>query len=231
MNIKKLPGTISNEDLLRVLENPEDTSILEKPTEHSALQFLADFGIYPGKELVSGRLLYKVYYYHTEDPISTLQFNLILTSYLKYELRGANRDYLLNKDALLFTNKLAEYLVEKNKNKKVKNWFFRKHFETFMKASTLKKGTTSVPVGFLYFFYDNWHYANKLTHRLTFRNFTAVCKLYFKTKRTAKIWTNVYISKDFLNQFTQETIKTALEWSEKFNAKEKKKERRGKTKE
>lgn len=231
MTIKKIPGAVSNEDLLRALENPEDTSELEKPNEHSTLQFLADFSIYPGDKLVSSNLLYKVYYYHAKDPVSNKQFYFILNSYLKYEIVNKVNHYLLNKAAFSFTKKLAEYLVEHNKNKKVKNWFFRKHFENFMKSNSLKKGSTSVPVSFLYFFYDNWHYANKLSHRLTFRNFSAVCKLYFKHKRTAKVWTTVYISRDFINQFTQETIKTALEWSEKFNAQEKKKERRGKTKE
>lgn len=218
--MKKLPSSIPVEELLEVIKDNNDN---EKPTEHSVLRFLSEFKIEPGQTLTSGNLLYRLYRYNTEYPVSSKEFDLLLTSYLNYEIKNNRNYYLLNNETDLLVKKLAEFLVEKKKVKRVNNWPHRKHFEEFMLVHGLERGTKNIPVHSLYYFYDKWQYSNKLRNRLGPILFTAMIRKYFDTKRTAKISCVVKINESFLNKLTENELKTALEWGKKFREKSKKK--------
>lgn len=215
--MKKLPTEISSEELLEALE---DSTTTEKPTEHSVLQFLAEFNIKPGQEKISGRTLYKLYFYHTDEPVSTLEFHLILTSYFEYEKHNNDKGYYVNRKAKVITERLGYYLALKKQIKKTKNPHFRRHFENFIESHGLKRGTKNIPAQALFFFYDKWQYENKLKTRLPYRVFTEMIKLYFDTKRTAKFWCVVKIDKNFLDSHINE-LPTAIEWGSKYNARKK----------
>jgi hypothetical protein len=215
--MKKLPSTISSEELLKVIE---DTVFTDKPIEHSVLQFLADFNIEPGKVKINSRVLYKLYYYHTEEPVSPIEFNCILLGYFESIDDSNGKRFFVNRPARDLTRKLAQFLASSKAVKKTKNPHYRKHFESFLESQGLKSGTINIPAQALFFFYDKWQYENKLKTRLNYKNFLAMIRLYFITKRTAREWCIVKINREFFDN-NKESLPTALEWGKKFNVKKK----------
>ncbi len=225
-SLKKLPGKFNDDELLDIIEDTENPEVTEKPPEHSVIQFLADFGIYPGSNRVNNTILYKLYHRAVENPVGTKEFNELVCGYVQYEdIKLGSRNYLLNKESFDLTKQLAEFLAKEKKNKKVNTRFYRKHIEDFISVHFLKKGTKAIPAGALYFFYDKWQYNKKGRTRLNYATFVAMMKLYFKHGRTATIW--CYFRIDNKNEFYQQyakEIETALEWAKKFNDKDSKKD-------
>jgi hypothetical protein len=219
--MKKLPTLIADEDLLKALEDV-NTATPEKPTEHTVLRFLADFAIEPGNIETNGKLLYKLYYHNTEDPVGSKEFHLILTGYLQYRDMTNGRRYLLNRKAEDLTKKLAQFLAARRAPKKDKNYHYRKHFESFLEAHSLKPGNGNIPAQALYYYYDKWQYEHKFKTRINFRNFVAILKVYFEIKRTSRYWCVVKIDHNFL---TNKDLETALEWGSKFNVQKKTKDK------
>lgn len=216
--MKKLPSQISNEELLTALD---DTTVTEKPTEHTVLRFLSDFSITAGEEEVNGRTLYKLYYYHTEIPVSAVEFYLILCSYFKYQDNSAGRLFSLNTKAADITRSLAMFLAARKEIKKTKNPYFRYHFENFIASNGLMRGNNNLPAQALFYFYDRWQYENNYKTRLPYRTFIAMIRLYFDTKRTTRNWCVVKLNKSFLDSHKND-LQTAIEWGYKFNAYKKK---------
>lgn len=220
MKLKKLPKDISNEDLVNALEDPNNPEVLDKPSEHSVLLFLADFGIYPGNKEIQGRLLYKLYYYHSDNPVSSVEFNLLLSSYLEYTETNNTRYYRLNRAAQDLTKKLAQYLASKKVNKKLKNPHYRKHFEYFLESHGLEKGNSNFPAQALFYYYDKWQHGNGFKTRLIYTVFLEMARLYFDTKRTSRYWCVLKINKSFFDSHKKD-MNTALEWGSKYNGRKK----------
>lgn len=215
--MKKLPTGISKEELLKALE--DSTESIEKPSEHSVLRFLADFGIEQGEYKAGGTILYKLYNHFTEDPVSSMEFHLILKGFLEY-VKGHN--YLINKTGKDLTKRLSDFLASKKIIKKIKNPHYRRHFEHFIESKGLKRGTSNIPAQALFYFYDQWQYNNNYKTRMTYRTFTEMLRQYFETKRTSKTWCVVRIDKSFLESHAKE-IPAALEWGNKYNDRQKRK--------
>lgn len=218
MSIKKYSGQLTDEELLNVMEQ-DDNSDLEKPPDHSVIRFLSDFSIYPGTEKVKKILLYKLYYHHTDIPVSREEFYLLLSGLLNLQ-----DDYCYtNKYGRDLAKNLADYLHVKKQPKKVKSYYYRKHIENFISVHNLQSGNVYVDMKVLYFFYDKWQYNSKIKTRLDYKNFLGMIKLFFKTKRSNKVWCLVAINKEFVENNKQDFEKAKI-WSTKFNASHEKKE-------
>lgn len=217
MSTKPVPSQISNEELFEALNDGNPT---EKPTEHSVLKFLADFNIIPGDSRVHARTLYKLYYYHSSEPVTNKEFYTILLSYFKTEEVSRRNFYYVNQQGSHLAKLLAEYLTSRKVKKKAKNPHFRKHFESFLESHGLQQGTYNIPAQALFYFYDKWQYESKLRTRLTYSDFLAMSKIYFNHKRTTKHWCILKINQDFIDSRKIE-LYTALEWGNKFNGKKK----------
>lgn len=225
--LKKQPSKYLDEELLNILL--EDTEpgaapeVLAAPNESSVIQFLADFGIYPGRRKVKSVLLGNLYRKTVENPVSDIEFFMLMQGYLRWEQKAGYRNYFVNKTALDFTKQLADFLAKKKKLKKVNSRFYRMHIEKFIAETPgLKPGTKNIPISALYYFYDKWQYKKTRT-RLNVGAFTAMIKLYFQTRRTKKIWCVVKIDKEFFEQYKKEAD-IALEWAKKFDGRYAKKE-------
>ena len=216
---KKLPHTINDEELLSILEDVNNLEVVEKPEEHSVPKFLAEFSIYPGTERVYGALLYKLYHKVTESPVANVEFHLLMSGYLQHEQKSNRIYYYTNRNAVELTKKTADLLQKRKYNKKVVKKHYRKHFENFLQRHFIKTGIDKVSSGFLFFFYDKWCYnERRKKNNLTYNDFCAMLRVYFKSFRTGKDWCVVQIDKkEFTKQYTEEQIKTALDWAEKFN--------------
>jgi hypothetical protein len=224
--LKKQPSNYLDEELLNILLDDTEPSaaseVVTAPNESSVIQFLADFGIYPGRLKVNSTLLRNLYYKTTENPVSDIEFHMLMQGYLRWEQNNKYRYYFVNRTALEFTKQLADFLAKKRKPKKVNSRFFRAHIEKFIAENKLKPGTKNIPMSALYYLYDKWQYKKTKT-RLSYHNFSAIIKLYFTTKKTKNIWCVVKIDKEFFEQNKKEA-EIAIEWAKKFNTRNAKKE-------
>lgn len=213
--MKKLPSKIDDEQLLKILEDKEPNEVVEKPSEHSVLQFLADLSIYPGTEEVPAKILYKLYKFHVPKPrASNTEFYLLLDGYLpRRENSQVFVKYLVNRNAADLTRILAEFLSKKRLNKKEVSRHFRTHFENFVQEYPIRSGNENIPATALFHIYNNWRKVNGISTKLNYPNFKAIISLYFKTKRTKNV--NCVVKLDI--QPLEKEIVAAIEWSTKFN--------------
>lgn len=222
--MKKLPATLAEDDLLKILED-KTVDAPEQLSEHSVIQFLADFGIYPGKSKVSGTMLYKLY--KNANPykfVSSWEFHALLKGYLEHIIEGKALRviYLLNRDTKNITLELTRFLSKKElKGESIKSKEYARHFERFLKRYILKPGQGRIPVTALYFFYDKWKYNEDKKDRLTLRyiTFVKMIKMHFKTLKTKYYNCVVKIDREFFKQFTEEEIKIALNWAQIYSEK------------
>lgn len=219
-DLKKLPHKLNDEDLLQIIEDVNNTEVIKKPAEHSITQFLADFGIYPGTEKVRSSILYKLYHRHTENPVSNVEFHLLMCGYV--ETNEKRTYYYLNQKSSILTNILAEYLEKKRYNKKIHNRYYRIHFDNFLKVFNIKSGNRITHPAVLYFFYDKWQYKKKHKAALSYITFISFLRLFFKTYRTEFYWCLLKVDESFYKQFTAQEILTAQKWAEKFTEHDKK---------
>lgn len=228
MSKKKLISEVSNEDLLNVLEDPNSKEQpLEKPSEHSVIQFLADFSVYPGDRKVAGVLLFKLYKYHIKNNVSSAEFHLLIQQFLKFEVINKNYYYYCNRYSEDLAKKLAEFLHKKKKVRSVNKYCRRKSFEAFIKWADLKKGRSSIDVKTLYFFYDKWHYEKSTSRAFGLRIFRAMLEEYFVVRKNKNNSSIVKISYEFIKR-NRHVINTAAEWGKKFGKKKEYRKRKKK---
>lgn len=222
--MKKIPTQLSIDELLKTLEETPkaETANLDKPSEHSVILFLADYGIYPGSIEIESGLLYKLYKYNRyDDSCSGVEFNLILRGYLKYRQTVNKTYYYCNQDSKNLTKILADFLQKRRYNK-VNKKFYKEHFDKFCSQNNISKGDVKIPTSVLYFFYDKWKYnVDNSKTTITYNDFTALLRVHFKTKRTNKYWVT-YINNEFFSSLKEGELDTAIEWAKKYNEKSKK---------
>ena len=212
---KKLPLVLTTEELLELAENTDKTDEPVNVNEHPIFEFLANLSIYPGTNEIKSSILFKIYKQWSDDPVIGREFHVILQGYLPYK----DGIYFLNRNAKDLAVQLSNFIQKKRETKKKLKKFHYKHFEQFVEYHCLTKGNINISAGALYFFYDKWQYNRKYKTRLSFGKFVGILKMYFETKRTARVWCVVKINQEFIDKQTQEKVNTAIEWGKKFNGK------------
>lgn len=190
-SLKKLPSEINEEDLLNILEDSKHSehvssiSTLNFAIEHPVVNFLADFGIYPGSEPVLNTILYALFAKNTSKRTTQKEFFLLLNGYLSFKKIDGYKYYYVNKSAKDLTDRLAEFLLEKSKAPKIKNKPYRMHIEAFIKDLNVVEGKNPIRLSKLYSYYKQWTKTNK-RFKLNNRNFNALIYVYFPQIKTTQ---------------------------------------------
>lgn len=228
--MKKLPHSLSLDDLLKVLENKEDHSLetIIEESDNDVLLFLTTLKINKGNERIKKKLLYKLYYNWSDTPVSQVSFTIKLSYYIDHETNY----YLINENTFKLTNKIKK-IVEPRRDVR-KNKDYTKHFQYFLDKFKLKKGSDLYITGStVYFLYDNWCYSNNKRPLLGDRGFHIMLNHNLGPYKLLPGKAKIYgLQKEAKEILTDEFIKKAIEWSAaRYNTKEAHKKNKEKNKE
>lgn len=169
--MKKLITEVSNEDLLKILNDTQEVEILPTAT-HDVYDFITTIQLKSGKEPITTALLYKIYNMWSKNPVGMIKFSLILK-----ELFPNKKHHELN---MIYTNlnknKLLKQTIEYyRKDTKLQKKSSNNRFNEFMKYYGLKPGRFCVRAKTIQDLYRN--HTNSY---MGMANIVAFCKLYFK---------------------------------------------------
>lgn len=222
--MKRLPGSLEDDELLEIIEDKENTEELVAPPDHTAIQFLADLGIYPGVNKVSATILYKLYMNtFPNNHVPDVQFHMLLKGYLEHfiDKRGIIRYYYLNIESRKITLELGRYLSKKTRGSRSRLPADTKYINKFLMRFKIKPGQGRIPALALYFFFDKWNYdrTGKEKRNIVYKQFVVLMKNQFKTVRTKHHSCVIKLDRQFFKQFTEEEIQASLDWAQKYNEK------------
>lgn len=197
---KKLPYTISTEDLLASLESAIDVETVEWTNDVPV--FLSKFKIEQGKYCVSPTSLYSLYTIFSKDKVSRDEFYYTAAKFIP----RTSRYYKLNIKPTAIAKILHGNKLQKSFNFTT-SVTLKRHFEKFMKTVGLKKGTKWVEGSVLHECYRFYCIDNKVHSRMIYKNFTSVCKLYFDHKRIGSSKAHWYkVDEEVIKMLTEEDI-------------------------
>lgn len=213
--MKKLPHELELEELLSAIKNT-DTSDIKIQYDDPILSFTQAFKLTPGQDLVSSKVLYKLFkLWHPDTAFSNTNFSFQLSKYIPRQ----KEFYLVNKNFLSISKQIQDLLSEKKKDKtKSKTW--SKHYHAFLEDTGIESGSLYVEADILYYLYNRWRDNNKRTTLLSYENFCKITNLHFEKKRLTESTKNWYgVSKNIKSLITREEVER---WREsKNNAKKK----------
>jgi hypothetical protein len=195
--MKKPLTELTDEEIIDLVgQNPSNLEkVYNWPTD--VMDFISYYNLKQGTEVVTSKLLYRLYRHWSKDPIPSKAFTSTLTDIFPSNRLGHSITILLDKSALNIHNELSKYLESMDKTK-YKNW--TKHFTTYLNHYSIKKGGLFINNNVLYNLYDKWCYKNHSKHLLGHKQFNKFCKLFFKHK----------VVKDQLWYAIDDSIKTHL---------------------
>lgn len=224
MNVtKKIPSTISTEELLKELEktpNIEKAEVItQKPVKESdILKFLTKFNIEPGNHTIERKIIYNLYQNYSETPIGEKKFYKKLSEYLTSVKGQRTRVFFhINQKSLDLSEKVTNLLKPRTRPS-TKMIPLQMHFNNFVKKYELKVGKKPnfiwVSVKVLYDLYDEWVFNIRKKKPLGYKEFNNFCKIYFPVTKESdgKVWL-------MLNDSASELIKARNSFK---NEKEKK---------
>lgn len=224
--MKKLPNSVSTEDLLKALEGNTDVA---KPTDEifdykdDVPLFLSKYEIEAGENIVSKSSLYSLYIRYSETPLPRSQFK---HSVLNFIPDLSIKTYGLNKTRTEITS-----LIQKSKPKVARytpaNANTRKHFELFLSENNITPGSKWIDGFSFLYIYQKWCRANRTSIRFKPRNFIRIANLYFENKRTTYINNWFKVSENLLQTLTDEDRRKIKNDREKRRQKEWEKEKKG----
>lgn len=191
MNKIKSLNQLSDEELLKLLENPEDIDFVRE-NSNDVLSFIHFFNIQPGRTKVKSYFLYILYKDWSKLPIKRKEFSLEMSKYLDL---NSHSFFYIDRNHLKLLQKSYEILQKKSHNDPLLGKNKKIHFEHYLKFYNIKLGNYWIEREILYFYYDKWCYKNKLKMNvLSEKNFNRFIKIYFKDVKMTKdykIWVNV----------------------------------------
>lgn len=215
---KKLPTSISTEDLLKSLdENNDPVEVIQ----NDFLKFIRYFNIEAGDHLVPTKAMYQLYKRWTANPMSRQEFGHQMSNLFMRSVPC--NAYRLNKDAFNLSQKAYELLIAKKRDK-LKSKVSAKHFERFLKHYNLTEGDFWVESFVLENLYDEWtFFENRKKRLLSTLYFIKFLNLYFKKQRRTENRVGWYgINKEAKQFLTKERLKTLRKVHEIKAAKKKK---------
>lgn len=193
---KKL-DSLSSEELLKALQNTENTTI---EIDHPIHTFLKKLDIQPGNFKVPTQILWEVFNKLNPKVLAKIEF----MNNLKYFLEVEKSHVKLNKAKIVLYAEILKINMEKPKKNPVSNEANRRHFEAFLKTSGVTKGTFRITNYVFYHIYRCYCVDNK-KKQLSYDNFTklagnyigklrgAACVFYLVDQKTA----NIHLEKEF----------------------------------
>lgn len=178
MSKPKIITELSEEELLKLLENTDNNSGPIFHFQNDVIDFLSFYAIRSGKFKVPCKNLFLLYRRWSKAPLKSAPFTSQMTDL--FESKGRHRVVLLlNRSAFDLKNEYNKYLKRQQKTKRP-NW--KKHFDAYLNFYSIEKGGLFIKDVVLYNLYDKWTYKNNSRNPISFFQFVNFCKVYFKVK-------------------------------------------------
>ena len=202
--MRKNPNLISDEELLKLLEESEDSDTPEISFDGSVIAFVQTFNLKPGKDLIVKKQLYKLYQIWNKSiqKLSQTAFTNELSHYLEHK----GNFYRLDKNLFQIAN-FIELEKKKHTQDKSKSRHWQKHFTSFLESTNISDGTCYIELEILYYIYSKWIYKTKKRSKLSRRQFIKILDLYFDVKAIgigAHLW--VGVNEEIKNLITKSEI-------------------------
>lgn len=218
---KKLPNSISTEELLDLLEKPElqrKTSEVENVIDfgkNDIFRFFSTFDIKPGREKITNTLLYSLYNKWSENPVSISGFVNSAKIYLDYTYNDRKAlMFFLDSNYFKIISKTKEIFNNKGE---VKRHPFQRQFEKFLSAHKISSGSNYIPSYVIYFLYDSWVFDTRKRGQLKYKAFRKFIKLYVTYKITPQEILYIGINDQATKEiFTDEFIKKGTAWAKAY---------------
>lgn len=201
--MKKLPNSVSTEDLLKALETTTEAS---KPIDeifdfHNDVPlFLSKYDIQSGPNQVSKISLYSLYVRYSNAPIPKRDFLLSVGAFVA--------GYSLTSFALNKTKIEIRSLIQKegpvNNKYSMTGVATRKHFELFLSENNIRSGKKWVESFVLVYIYQRWCRNNRKLIRFKPNNFVKVAKLFLEHRKTTYINNWFKVDESLLLTLTEE---------------------------
>lgn len=170
----------SEEDLLKALNTKVK---LSRSYLNDTEKFISIFNLTPGNNLVSKRILYKIYKSWSADPAKPNAFTKRLGLHLPSKIMGQQVYFLIKELPADLRTKSLQHLKPKSK---IHSKTYKSHFDGYLKKYNITPGNYYLESYVLYYLYDLWVYSTRKNTPLSYPQFSNFCLLYFKSKRTGK---------------------------------------------
>jgi len=199
--MSKLPNNLSEEELLKILEQAPEK---EEYKDNIAL-FVSTFGLSEGSLKIPLKLLYSLYELWAKRPLSLPSFNHKLSLLMPNKaIFNGNVHFLLNKDTLKINEEVYN-LIRDKRNKMAKSSHHQKQFDNFIESCKIEDGKDWILCKSLHKIYLSWTKSKK---PLGYIKFTKFCTLYFTTRNKPL---EVAINKKTLNEEKENTEESPKE--------------------
>lgn len=222
MNNKKLPHQLSDEELLKLVEEGGD---LEAPKElkDPILNFLQAFNIQPGRFLVHTKSIHDLYKAWSNDrSLTKRQFEDKVGMYIAKKSYHAKKQayFMVNKSMFKFHEEL-ERIEQDSKQDPTKSKKQHQSFEKFLQEyGQIGGGNTFIEAVIFYYFYRR-DCELKPRKPLSYGNFVALCRIYFDTKYNNKtLW--IGLKPTIIDQITPKVIENMRQGRLKYGWHQKK---------
>lgn len=175
--MKKNPNLISDEELLKLLEeSEEDSDVAEYSFDSSVLSFVQSFNLKPGKDKIVKKQLYKLYKLWNKgiQKLTQTSFTHELSNYIEH--KGSY--FLVDKSLFDIANFIKEE-KQRNTRDRTKSKYWHKHITDFLTFTKLEEGTIYIELEILNYIYMNWVQKSKRKIHLSRRQLIKILDLYF----------------------------------------------------
>ena len=177
-SLSKLPSALSDEELLKQLDSPEQ---IQKEAPNNVVSFLLFFKIEPGAFLVKKHVLYTLYLGYTKESVGRVEFDREVGNYILSKIYRGCPYFYINYNSFDIGSKTFE-LFQKSKHI-TKSPRFNSHFKNFIQANNLEDGNHWIPAQLFYQEYREWCKTINRQRPLSRTNFYKFLKLYFKKEK------------------------------------------------
>lgn len=177
--LNKLITELTEEELLKLLEDKEGDNFNLTDYKNDLLEFISFYQLRPGTNKVTPAILFELYKLWSKKPIKQKAFTKQMGEMLPTERTFSLRYYLLNCPQNSVLGYVIKYLKTHNKtHSKV----YKQHFDNFLKKYEIKNGSFFIKDFVLFDLYDQWVYQIRKRRPFSYNQFQNFCKLYFEHK-------------------------------------------------
>lgn len=182
MERQKSLNRLTDEDLIKALENAEEQKPDDYTYRNDVLSFITTYKIEEGSHRVNRKVIRDLYRAWSNDPVPDVILYKELLDFFPVVIIGKRVFYLIN-IKVLDIKIHALKILESNQVDKTKSKSHQRHFESFLKSTGIQPGKTWLETRVLYFLYDKWTYNNNYKNPMGSTQFYNFCALYFPLKR------------------------------------------------
>lgn len=234
---KKLPNTLTTEELLEALNGPQTTApvpveaneesghALPNYEDNSILGFYSKLGVYPGTNPVRLNLLYRIYKFNTVQPKRRSDFYTFSKDYLTHYYVKDDPYVNINLPSEKLLVKLTDSFKNRRQGVRVNKHYrpaLEKFFEEYkVKDGNKKPGGVKIEASTLYYFFDKYTYENRKPH-VPYEIYCNLLRLYFQIAKTHNVAVTLKVQPSFIKKVGKKQLEVAQEWGRKFRGKKNK---------